>query len=231
MQDKYGDDTIGQIPHMDIGEQVEEVADDDDSTTKAFSVSDNPSLRNKFKPGSIIIPVGEERSIFICNGVGARHNKTEVHVKHGEMIVFEGDLVHGGTSYIAPADSKLELFPSIHTLIASTCHKRDLDLFDISTHHCLIDEDFQYYVPFLKEDLVVTEINRSFKSIKVLVETANKLGSDDTRKGVNTKLEDCIGDLHQFLPTVNKKSCIDKLHQQLPTEPAKRSRRGVSVNK
>jgi len=183
-------ETVGQIPHMDIGEQV----NTDDGTT--YTVSQNPSLRNKFKPGSIIIPVGEKRSIFICNEVGDKQDhKTEVHVKQGEIIVFEGDLVHGGMSYISPPDSTLELYPSIHTLITSSLHTRDLDVFDISAIHCLSDPEFNCYVPTLERVHVLKEMTKQFKSMTDFVETVQTSGNEEAKQGVEEHLDTCIEEL------------------------------------
>jgi hypothetical protein len=74
---------VHQIPHNDIAEQVNGVGE------LPCSVSNNPDLRDKFKPGSIIIP-NTTRDIFVFNGYDGVGNpqKTIVKLEKNEMIVF-----------------------------------------------------------------------------------------------------------------------------------------------
>lgn len=170
MNDEYRKKAIlvHQIPHNDIGEQVNGV---DESP---WSVSNNPDLRDKFKPGSIIIP-NTTRDIYVFSG-NASVEKRIVKLEKNEMIVFEGDLVHGGMSYVATPEEKLVLYPSIHYFLASTHHKRDLDEFHISAHHCLHVDEFKDYVSTIS----ISQVVREFRRIRAeLRNTVTKIIADE----------------------------------------------------
>ncbi|KAK1734890.1 hypothetical protein QTG54_014350 [Skeletonema marinoi] len=151
---------IHQIPHQDIGEAS--------VNGKNYSVSQNPWLKKLFKPSSIFIPICEQgrKIVFfppLGTLLGQQCDPTVVTVKKGQLLIFEGDVVHGGFTYARPNDDNepLPLYPSLHCVLQSSLHKRDLESFDISEQHVLHMNDFHCYIKDLDPAVVQRELDRA----------------------------------------------------------------------
>jgi hypothetical protein len=89
-----------------------------------YCVSTNPKLAGKSTPTSIIFPVSfSGREIYF---LGENCEKVNVKIQLGEVVVFRGDVAHGGKSYTRPRRSR-ELYPAIHAKMLSLHHSNDDD--------------------------------------------------------------------------------------------------------
>ena len=114
-----------QICHMDLADLL--------------SVPALETFKGKQKPASFIMPLENERTIY----VNTLH--TLVTVKKGQVLFFEGDLAHGGITYHATGEGN-DWYPAIHGHLDSTLFERKRGLFEFknSTNVYYPDEHLQF---------------------------------------------------------------------------------------
>ena len=115
-----GEELVDQIFHVDI----REVKVVDEEGLKEVTISENPYLKSRFKPGIFVIPSQDYRDIcFIrdCQKVVVRSTK-------GEVMYFGGDVAHGGKTY--PPDDPSWHF-SVHLYMDSEYHPMLQDTFGL----------------------------------------------------------------------------------------------------
>jgi hypothetical protein len=103
-----------------------------DGETKDNLVKDNALLEGLHKPGSFIIPLQEQRTIYICTPM------LQVTAEKGQFIWFNGDVPHGGMTYKASVDG-LDWKPAIHGHLDSSHHERMQGYFDFE------NSDYVYF--------------------------------------------------------------------------------------
>ena len=106
------------------------------------TVTGNPRPKNHGKPSNVIIPLHDWRDVYMYNG---NFKKTTVQVFAGEIIIFAGDVAHGGCTYhpVHP----FRCHPSFHASISSKHHMKDLSEFEINIE--VIGNDFPQLLPQL----------------------------------------------------------------------------------
>jgi hypothetical protein len=76
-------------------------------------IKENDSLRELFPPISIIAPIQDSRTVYFKN------LDLKITVKKGQVLVFRGDMWHGGLTYFED-----KWYPAIHGHVDSHHHKR-----------------------------------------------------------------------------------------------------------
>jgi hypothetical protein len=113
-----------------------------DGETRDNVVEDNQDLKGLHKPGSFIIPLDQERTIYVCTPM------LQVTAKKGQFIWFHGALPHGGITYKASVDG-CDWKPAIHGHLDSSKHTRVQGYFDFESsddvyfplEHCKYQKD------------------------------------------------------------------------------------------
>jgi len=83
------------------------------------SVSQNGKLFGKLKPGTVIIPLHDFRTIYLGNG----KKRVDIHV--GQYLYFAGDVDHGGWTYdLPPKGQNATWHPSLHMYLESEHHMK-----------------------------------------------------------------------------------------------------------
>ena len=96
-----------------------------DGETKDNLVNENFRLKGLHKPGSFILPLEDERTIYVCTPM------MQVSAGKGQCIWFHGALPHGGMTYKASVDG-FDWKPAIHGHLDSSHHCREQGYFDFS---------------------------------------------------------------------------------------------------
>jgi hypothetical protein len=109
MNETEGMACIHQICHMDVAD-----LDTDDSRLL---------FKGKQLPGSFILPLENQRTIYVHTP------QNQVTVKKGQVLYFDGDLPHGGITYLVEGDGT-DWYPAIHGHIDSTLMKRKRGFFE-----------------------------------------------------------------------------------------------------
>ena len=113
---QVGAEPVDRLIHMDIpSKEVAEVIDGE-SMVVDYEVSSNPALRDLFKPGSIMIPLQESRSLVT---ITACEKETDS-IRKGKLVFFTGDFAHARKTY-APDDPSWHM--ALHN-VDSVYHQR-----------------------------------------------------------------------------------------------------------
>ena len=100
-----------------------------DGETNGNTIAANKRLQNLFKPGSFIIPLEDERKIYIGTPDEARNVIT---VYKGQILFFAGDVPHGGITYERSSKGSNEVWHiGLHGHLDSTKHDRYPDFLDL----------------------------------------------------------------------------------------------------
>ena len=149
---------MSQFPHCDF------------AAVNGTTLSENSDLENKMKPCSLIIPLTEKgRTINFYKDVQGKLTKIPVRVDKDEILVFEGDVIHGGITYSAE-EEPFELYPALHIYMESNLHKSDLSSFDIQTACCFEMEEFKPYVSHIDCDIVTEELGNKINALKNIIQ-------------------------------------------------------------
>jgi hypothetical protein len=179
-----GKDPIHQVCHMD-GEDHNHVIDT------------NPQLQDKLRPGSFIIPLESERTIYHSTPA------TLLTVKKGHVLLFAGNLPHGGMTYRDDA-----WFPAIHGHLDSTHHERTQGFFDLKVsdgvykpaEHQKLFVGVDFFEQFLEKE-------RQFK--KLLREACKREGELKMMRGITTPQNPT------YLPTSEETALANLVHKKL----------------
>ena len=134
---------IDQAFHCDFHDKEETVL----GKKQRVTVSQNPKLEGRTKPGSFIIPLEDWREIrFLCNG-----KPRVVRVPFGKILYFAGDTVHGGVtiprSVEGPVLGNLKGHWSYHLYWDSSLHPMIKDHFQLSMEGlAYYGRDHAYYL-------------------------------------------------------------------------------------
>jgi len=88
---------VNQIPHCDFG------------AVNGTPLSDNILLRNKTLPCTVLLPLLDHRTLMIYKDDDDKTVVHEVKANKGELIIFDGDVSHGGYTYMET--TPLQLHP------------------------------------------------------------------------------------------------------------------------
>jgi hypothetical protein len=195
---KRGDDleAVDQLIHEDIPDIM--VADSkEDGEEYYFGVTDNPELqeRGHFRPGTVIIPIQDERLLCVISG-GEKRVAT---VKKGEMVFFTGDFAHAGKTYDEEDPS---WHFSIHFYIDSIYHKYNPYELGVpavancvfSAPHCRYLQDT--FVKNIKEVGVtaIEELEAAVKNHVLLVDDAIRGSAPKKKRNRRTRDTDAYTD-------------------------------------
>lgn len=114
---QVGPSPVDQLIHTDIPTKEVTELIDGESMVVDYEVSSNPALRGLFKPGSIMVPLQDSRSLV---SITACEKETDS-VPKGRMVFFTGDFAHAGKTY--PADDP-SWHMALHVYADSVYHKR-----------------------------------------------------------------------------------------------------------
>ncbi len=107
----------------DYGYSHQPIHKDFCDTEDSYSVSTNPRLSGRGKPGSLMIPLSSTGRDILIGGF-------LIHVHFGQAIFFLGDCPHAGASIPASHDDQ-ECHPSLHLYVVSDHHDVDINDFQL----------------------------------------------------------------------------------------------------
>lgn len=110
-------EAVDQLLHCDIPYKPVRTVIDGRDCIQDVVVSNNPALLGLFRPGSILLPLQDYRTLVTVTDC----TKEEDDVTKGEMAFFCGDFTHAGKTY-ATTDPSWHL--SLHIYVDSDHHKR-----------------------------------------------------------------------------------------------------------
>ncbi len=149
---------IHQIPHTDY------------APVGGVDLTDSDNFQTNFKPASLFLPLVDTRKIIFYKDVNGNIMEHEVVVHKGQMLVFEGDVVHGGASYNDDHQSQhLQLYPALHLYLYSTEHPSNMDTFTISPHHCLMLQQFHPFLKHVHPTLLGHELQTSTSTTAIAI--------------------------------------------------------------
>lgn len=192
----YG--TSNQKPHADFGCETQ--------GENKVSVSNNAKLEHKFKPSSIIIPLSDKREVYMVHD---RNNSRIICVKKGQLLLFEGDKVHGGCTYKLPrsntrgAPKKLPMYPSYHCYMESTHHQQDISMVDFDWSCLLGMDELKGHLKEEYPDGEMPPVKEAFQDLCQLVTAAADRLTETKRKAYQNIVTTCVDELNN---KINKKS-------------------------
>lgn len=170
--------TVHQTPHMDY------------APVNDVHLSESDKFRFDWKPSSVIIPLEDERNVIIYSDIDGKMTEEMVKVSRGQMLVLEGDKVHGGESYDAPKQNP-SLHPALHLYLYSRQHPCDLNTFTISTNHCVKHPHFHGHLQNISEENMEEELKTALDVSAGVVKTIHQHGQISN--------EQIVQHLRQFL--------------------------------
>ena len=234
---------VDQAFHCDFHDKEEEVL----GKKQMVTVSENPKLVGRTKPGSFIIPMEDWREIrFLSNG-----KPRVVRVPFGKILYFVGDTVHGGVtiprSVENPDLGTLKGHWSYHLYWDSSLHPMIKDHFQIimeglayygRDHACYLNQK-EYQGPMLGKLMEHTEeaarilkggranMNKVITHIRRMQDIVKDSGYSSKQEGKRNrgggKEED--SDSEEEPVEKKRKSSTAKASPRKPAAKAKRSRR------
>ena len=202
-------------------ESSEEPSDDgvlkEPDAEPGYLVSDNPLLKDKFHPGSLIVPIDDYRNLLF------KANEEEVtKINKGELCYFAGDTTHSGWTHKYIAGNPPKWHAALHVEIPFYDHPVTDDHVHIHTftgrNHCYYSDHHAKVLDASHKELAENVWKGAYRIIKgVLMASINNSDDGKVHKDLKEEVQKAQNEIQGIL---------DKQHS-----PKRKRRRGTTNNK
>jgi hypothetical protein len=161
---------VDQVLHVDIPEV--RVRSEDTVDHELYTVTTNPDLQGKMRPGSCLVPLMDFRDL--CT---VRENQKYVdRVSKDQMLYFSGDYCHGGKTYLRSDESH---HLCIHFYLNSYFHQKKNDHIGLVTEaNALHGQEHARYL----NDIEIDDMMAVLKVAQKRLDHASKLNKEYTQE-------------------------------------------------